>query len=463
MGLFSSILRSFVPGGGRRKKKKRRGRSQSTGGFRPSGDSGAGKVLLINLFGSGGKEVSERLAGMLSQESAIETVTADVTLRQNLRLGQIERLLMAHEEGRTLLNDEDADLLIWGEMEDMGTVAKLHFLTQTGVQDGQPGTFGMVDTLDLSVPLPDQAGATVRAVTLAALLPVARGSRKTLAEQLVVQLKDATQILDALPPDAPEDCRIMIENALGNAFATNYRFGAKKAFADAMQHYEAAEKLIDMQTAPMTWAVVNTHMGLIQEADAKNNRTPEPLLAAIKRYEGIANTLSRDAHANDWALAHMRRAMAYYKLASVQAAQAQAHLKSSASAFEEALTVYDRGTMPERWAEVMNHYGVAQMALGGHGRANEILQQSITTFRKVLEVRKRETQPLLWAQTANNLGAACFALAKQTEEEYLLEEAAYYFQGAVQIYRKTRGQKKRAEVIAKNLMRVQQMMSSDAA
>ena len=64
---------------------------------------------------------------------------------------------------------------------------------------------------------------------------------------------------------------------------------------------------------------------------------------------------------------------------------------------------------------------------------------------------------------SNNLGAACFALAKQTGEEYLLEEAAYYFQGAVQEYRKSRGQKKRADVITKNLMRVQQLLSTDAA
>jgi len=159
----------------------------------------------------------------------------------------------------------------------------------------------------------------------------------------------------------------------------------------------------------------------------------------------------------------MRRAMAFYKLATLQPAQAQQHLKSSASAFEEALTVYDRAQSPDRWAEVMNHYGVAQMALGGHGKADAVLQQSISTFRKVLEVRKRDAQPVLWAQTANNLGAACFALAKQTGEEHLLEEASYYFQGAVQVYRKVRGQKKKAEVIQKNLMRVQHMLSEDAA
>ena len=78
-------------------------------------------------------------------------------------------------------------------------------------------------------------------------------------------------------------------------------------------------------------------------------------------------------------------------------------------------------------------------------------------------MRKRDAQPLLWAQTANNLGAACFALAKQAGEEHLLEEASYYFQGAIKVFRKTRGQKKKADVISKNLMRVQHLLSEDAA
>jgi len=462
MGLFASILKSFMPGG-RRRKKKRRIAARGGGGFRPSDGATDGRILLAEPFGSGGKEIAERLAGMLSAESAVETVFAGKALKKNLRVGLIERLVLAEREGRDWLADEGCDLLIWGEMEELGTVARLHFLTQSGAQDGHPGAFGMADTLDLPVPLPDDAGAIVRAVTLAALLPAASGSRRTLSERLVKHLGDAGAAVAELPEDMPQDCVISVHNTLGNAFATSFRFGAKKALSDAVQHYEAADKLVDATTAPMTWAVVNTHLGLVLEAGVKIDRSPESLLSAIKRYSAVANTLSRETHAGDWALAHMRRAMAFYKLATLQPAQAQQHLKSSASAFEEALTVYDRAQSPDRWAEVMNHYGVAQMALGGHGKADAVLQQSISTFRKVLEVRKRDAQPVLWAQTANNLGAACFALAKQTGEEHLLEEASYYFQGAVQVYRKVRGQKKKAEVIQKNLMRVQHMLSEDAA
>jgi len=69
--------------------------------------------------------------------------------------------------------------------------------------------------------------------------------------------------------------------------------------------------------------------------------------------------------------------------------------------------------------------------------------------------------PLLWAQTSNNLGAACFALAKRTNEDYLLQEAAACFQGAIQVFRQLRGQKKREKVIAQNLLRVEQMLNED--
>lgn len=464
MGLFASILKSILPSKRQSKRrKKRRSSVQGGGGFMPSEGGSDGKVMLANLFGSGGLEISERLAGMLSRESMVQTVSAGQVLKQNLRVGFLERLLLANEEGRGWLAEEEADVLIWGAMEDMGTVARLHFLTLDANQDGQPGIFGMADTLDLPVPLTDEVGALVRAVTLAVLLPVSKGSRRALADRLVENLEPAKAALASLPEDAPEECRIAILNCLGNAYATSYRFGNKKAGAGAFEHYRAAEAMIDAKKDPMTWSVLHTHLGLMLEADAKDRKDPVGMQAAIKCYAEISKALTRDAFPQDWGLSHIRRAMALYKMASLQGAQAQAHLTEATRAFEEALMVYDRNQMPERWAEVMNHYGVALMALGGYGKSDAILQQSISTFRKVLEVRKRETSPLLWAQTANNLGAACFALAKQAKEEHLLEEASYYFQGAIKIFRKVKGQKKKAAVISKNLMRVQHMLSEDAA
>lgn len=464
MGLFTSILKSLGP---RKRRKKRRRptavRAESSGGFRPSEGGSEGKILVASLFGAGGVEVSERIVGMLAQESTFQNLRLEKVLKQNLRLGLVERLLLANEEGARWLKEEKADLLIWGQMEDMGTVASLQFSTLIGSTDSAPGSFGMAETLDMPVPLPDKAGDVVRAAATAALLPATRGSKRGLAHRLAQLLAPATEGFSSLPKNTPVECMISMHNIIGNAYATSVRYGNKKAAAGAIEHYEKANALLNADTLPMMWAVIQTHWASVLEAEARTSKSPDALQAAIARYGAVTDTLGRDEHGHDWALAHVRRALGLYKLATMVPERASGCLKEAASAFEEALTVYDRTQMPARWAEVMNHYGVTQMALGGYGAGEAVLQQSVTTFRKVLEVRRREAGPLLWAQTSNNLGAACFALAKKSKEDHLLEEAATCFQGAMEVYRVTKGQKKRAEVIQKNLMRVQHLLADDAA
>lgn len=459
MGLFSSILKSFVPT--RRKRKKRRTTTVRGEGFRPS-DSGAGaKIMLAEPFGSGGKDVAARLSAMLGPETVFQTVRIDKVLKQNIRLGMLERLVSAGHEGAGWLKQEKADLLIWGEMEDMGTVARLRFLVNGGGGDGQPGTFGLADSLAVPVPVPEAMADMIRAVAVAAVLPVARGARQDLAERLKKLLASAEKALETRPKDAHAEHKMTVESALANAYGTAFRFGDKKALAGALKHFEIASEYVDAEKSPLQWALVHTHWATVLEADARVRKDPAALEAAAKRYRDVAETLSRDVHGNDWALAHVRRAMALYRLASLVPEKTMDHLKSAATDFEEALTVYDRGAMPLRWAEVMNHHGVVQMALGGYVTGNAMLQQSISTFRSALEVRKRESQPMLWAQTANNLGAACFALAKRTKEEHLLEEAAACFEGAIDVYRRTPGQKKRAAVIANNLGRVRFLLGDE--
>ena len=179
MGLFTSILKSFVPTGRRRRRRgsKRRSAAKAKGGMRPSEADGAPKVLVASLFGSGGKEVSDRISSLLGAEGTLSTFRFSKTLKQNLRLAPMERLLLAGEEGRGWLREEGADLLIWGELEDMGTVARIRFCTLGPPEDGVPGAFGLEDTLDLSVPWAEESSDILRAVVLAAALPVNQGPR----------------------------------------------------------------------------------------------------------------------------------------------------------------------------------------------------------------------------------------------------------------------------------------------
>ena len=407
--------------------------------MRPSEAEGAPKVLVASLFGSGGKEVSDRISGLLGAEGTLSTFRLSKTLKQNLRLAPLERLLLAAEEGRGWLKEETANLLIWGELEDMGTVARIRFCTLGAPEDGVPGAYGLEDTLDLSVPWAEESSDIVRAIVLAAALPVNQGPRTEMAARLKKLLASATQACAAISVETPAEYR-----GRTHAYATAFRFGQRKALPGALKLYEVADGLLDSGAYPGSWALLQMHWGTVLEADARSRKEVAAMDVAIKRYQSVSDTLSRDANRFDWARAQVRRAIALYKLASM-------------------VPIYDRSAMPHRWAEIMSHYGVTQMALGGYGSSNAMLQQSITTFRKVLEVRKRDQQPEQWAQTMNNLGAACFGLAKRTKEEHLLEEAARCFEGAGKNYRKIPGNRKRVRVIANNLARVRAMLGEGAA
>ena len=146
MGWLGSIFKGLLPGNtpGKKRKKKRRARVKLAegGGFTPSGAGPQSRVLVANLFGAGGKDVSERIVGMVSQESGFATYHFDKALKQNLRSPLLERLLAASEQGSTWLREEKADLLIWGEMEDMGTVAGFVFYLLAQVRMVSPELLG---------------------------------------------------------------------------------------------------------------------------------------------------------------------------------------------------------------------------------------------------------------------------------------------------------------------------------
>jgi hypothetical protein len=142
MGIFSGILGGLFSKQGRRKKKRRRGAKRSGSGFRPSDGGAEGSVLVSSLFGSGGKEISDYIANMLSTEGSFQTLRLEKTLKLNLRVGLLERLLLASDEGSNWIRDEQADLMIWGEMEDMGTVAGFVFYLLAQVRMVSPELLG---------------------------------------------------------------------------------------------------------------------------------------------------------------------------------------------------------------------------------------------------------------------------------------------------------------------------------
>ena len=466
MSIFRNLFGVFSRSG---RKRKTRTRKTGAAQFLPAGEVSAtavAKVVVAHLLGSGGDDAADRVAAMLGNDTRLEVLRRPEALKQPGGSSLLERLTGAAENGRRWLDEEQADILVWGEMEDLGTIQCFRFLPRQAPPSGQVIGFALGDTLQL----PDDAASfyddLMAAAVYGALAPVHKGMRGPVLEALKGRLAPVQGWADKLPDEVPAEHRGSILVTLGNAMAAAALIGGgEKLLGRAALAFRNAGALVDQGDDPLAWAMTQNHLGAVLETQGRKNKDPDPLIEAAARYRGVADALGRDAYPMDWGLAHVRLGSVLYRLANVDLKNITPHLKDAGSAFEEALTVYSKETMPGRWAEVMNQYGVVLMALGDQLSGTATLEQAISGFKKTLEVRKREHVPLMWAQTANNLGAASFSLAKRDakREQELLRDAAGCFEGAIEVFSQTPGYGKRAQVIANNLSRVEKMLQRQQA
>jgi tetratricopeptide (TPR) repeat protein len=463
--MFREILGLLAP---KLLRRSRRRSSKSSAAERVSGSNfaptgggdgvGDPKVLLANLADDSGGAVTDRLSEIFSSCDALEVYRTNKPIKQTNDTDIVRRLLVAVDKGREWLFKQQADILVWGEVE--GDNVRLRFVPKIPCTDTLPGAFGLGDTLELPDSLLEQSAPVIQSVVLAAVGPTFSGMKSRVATALGQAMQGAREMAQSQPEEMSPEQHATILTGLGNAFSTQYRLtkGAKN-LESAISVYRTAAKKIIPEANPEIWAVAQSHFATALKARGTIDKNEDALKEAAVAYQKITETLGRDTHRYDWALAHTNHGLVLYRL-SMRTGRA-AYLQEACKAFDEALTVYTKETMPARWAEAMNQYGVILLALGEQVTGNVTLEMAVKKFRKVFEVRKRERAPQLWAQTANNLGAACFSLAKRNAEVALLREAQVYFEGAIEVYQQSGGTK-RADVIKSNLARVERLLSARA-
>src|SRR5690606_37025470 len=88
---------------------------------------------------------------------------------------------------------------------------------------------------------------------------------------------------DALSGLTPLE-RGSIHACLGNVAAAGAPRGDGGALRDAIAHYHAALQILQRETAPMDWAIVQRNMGFVQQALAEREGDTPGLTAAVESY-----------------------------------------------------------------------------------------------------------------------------------------------------------------------------------
>lgn len=344
-----------------------------------------------------------------------------------------ERFRRADARARRWLEEERADLVIWGEVDGEGRMDQLHF---TAVVLDEEAVAGRPHPL-VWLPVPcyfDEAWAPlVQTIAMAAIEPRGESQAQMLAGTLPGWLEAARVFIDT-----PVDGLYQIETA--QIFAS-YGMAATAAGglapASGLQEYGSEVLRIAIEWTPPeeaeTWYVLQRLLALAYQAIGERTANAEYLHAAAEAFrQGIHGT-DRALEPVEWAALHNRLGTVLFRLDMTEG-NVEA-LREAVGAFQHALTVFTRQNFPWHWADVMHNVSQVLQVYGDQHRNQEVLERAIGTARNALTVRDPSSTPLLWAASRNGLGTALFLLAKHTKDLGPLRDATACFDDAIAVYR----------------------------
>lgn len=358
--------------------------------------------------------------------------------------------------GRRWLVEQDADLLIWGDVPPPGTTLHLRFVPAKPEDEDRPGYFGCHVSLTIPVEFTPATAQLLLAVCVATMVPRDEARARKLHQILPQALEAHMAALNNLPPDMTSR-----ERAVARLFYANLasivatQWSSRDFVGLAVDAYRECLRHFDQRSMPLEWANAQRNRGVLLQLKADRGGPTELLDEATDCYLAALREIGRDEFPRQWAATKNRLGWVLYRIAMDKGDTDL--LKQAIAAYQDAIHVFTRTEAPMRWAEVMNNFAQAVQLLGEHLRNEELLEKAIDACRAVLEVRRKKDAPLPWAATQNNLGSALFMLGQRREDPVLLREAGMVFAQAQAVYQ-GHGHTKAAAVAERNLHRVERLL-----
>ncbi len=414
-------------------------------------------ILVMPIAGANGKQITPSIVEALKRYPGVRPKVVDEPFFDPDGKMTLSELLIA---ARGRMKQAEANLLIWGAVNDSGTTVHLRFISHQ-LDEDPPGAFLPSDRLALPVPLTRESWDLLAAVAFAATVSRVEAHRQLLRRHLTPAFESARNSRREPPMELNHADRATVQACYGNIAAQlGYQSGDVNWYREAALAYQEALDGLSQETTPLDWATVQRHLGTVRQVLGEKRNDAAILENAAEALESALSTFTLEAFPWDWAALHARLGSIYYRLDGLK--RDGELLKRSVAAFQNALQIYSRNGAPMRWAEVKNNLSQSLQVLGDLSRSTTNLKRAVEACHEALQVRSREVTPVLWASTQNNLGSALFLLARQTEDPEHLEGAAEAFGMALEVYRK-QGFERLASVAERNMAKAEQQLRARLA
>lgn len=354
----------------------------------------------------------------------------------------------ARVNARQMLDQEKADLVIWGGEDETGRVIELFFTTTASPDLDHPGVFPPESMLILPGDFDDAWSALIKAVALAAL-----GGDHTALPGLLAIARDTA--LD--PPDGMSPAeQAAVLGCFGHACAVaGMRHNLGGSIDLALTAYRRAIARLP-RDADAEWTRINRALGILLQARGERLRNAAMIGEAIECYRNALDALHRDDNPKAWAALQARLGTVLFRLDMLVGDEEA--LKECLTCFKAATQVYTRAEFPWRWAEMMNAIAQALQVYGDHLKSVDVLKKAVELCKSAMEVRTLEISPLLYATTRNNMGSALFLVAKHSADPEYMRLASVAFRDALAAYRGTGATGPLGRTIERNLARAESLL-----
>lgn len=360
---------------------------------------------------------------------------------------------------RHAVADENADLLVWGDVSKDGYV--LRFATANITDEEKPAAFGPQYRLELPLNFAEPQLHLLYGATLAAADPgneIQRAGWRRLLPLAAAPL----EALATKPPVAismgQQRSLLLSYGQICTATATAVPPSqADEWFEKAANAYLAAEKRLGRNDPAWETGLIHKHFAasLTVRAERVKDKAQAYLELAVKHWRLAAETLTRGSLPQEWAAVQTRLGVTLHRLDLLTGDSEL--LREALGCLQAALQVHTRTEAPARWAEIMNSIALVLEVYGEQLKNPEVLKRAIDACHLVLEVRTRERMPLAWASTMNTLGSALFLMDRHGGGMEHLDEAAEAFEAAHGVFA-AHGSKGPAQVAARNLGHVRKLI-----
>ena len=363
----------------------------------------------------------------------------------------------AAREARSWMLPQNADLLVWGNIEPTGRNIELHFVSTTSSPGERPGRFTAVNSLAVPVDFFTDWVGLIRAVALAAIDPRSFPQGRILRSALPAIAANAREL--GMEPSSSMELgeRASILFCYGNVCAVAAQLeGDRSWYHTAVEAWRGAIEMTSADHGPILGQLYQ-QLGLVLQILAERSNDTEFLEQAADAYRRALMHISRRRQSVDWGLVKYRLGCVLYKL-DLAVGDDNA-LREAIHACQAARQVFNKYSHPIRWSEISNTLAQILQVYGDNARSVPLLEYAVKCCVSSLHVRTPDTAPLQWASIQNTLGSALFLLAKHTGEWEYMRQSSEAFRMALAVY-KDHNVSRLAVVTERNLLRAERQIQT---